>query len=150
MRTLIFVLSVVPAYLVARFLDDDFPDLTRERSLLSALGLFLWCTKWALASGVAAYLLLYALVGSPFSLRGQIALLATAAVLGGIGPVLLFDVAWFGGPLGVRMSVWPTLYRDMRPLFILCGVVFHLFYLAAFALVRDPREEATVKPFPSA
>ncbi len=144
-RTLLFSLSLVFAFIVALLFDDDFPELIRGKGLIHAVLVFGWFAKWAIMAGGLVFLALYRLVGSPFTMRKQVVVFLASLLLGSLGPLLLFDVSWHGGPIGAKMSVWPTLYRDMRPLFALCGVAFLGFYNLAFFIVpnRGPTEAAT-------
>jgi len=115
--------------------------LIRNSDALTAVWVFAWCAKWAILAGGLAYLTLYWFIGPPFTLRRQLVVVCSTILLAAVGPVLLFDVTWRGGPMGAEMSVWPTLYQDMRPLFALCGVVFLLFYNLAFFVFPSPESE---------
>ncbi|MBN2713703.1 MAG: hypothetical protein JXR97_14895 [Planctomycetes bacterium] len=131
-RTMFFSLSLIPAFLIALYLDDDFPVLARGRTLPQTIWLFLFMAKWAVLLGAVSYLLCYFLIHNPFTVRRHIALLLVTAFIGWVGPVTLFDVVWLGGPMGIPMSVFPCLYDDMWPLFALCAFAFYAFYCLAF------------------
>lgn len=140
-RASIFLVALVPAFLMALYYDNDFPVITHRLNLLQKFLAFLFLGKWAILLGAVSYLLCHYFIGSPFTLRRHFALMMVTFFLAWVSPVTMFDVWWYGGP-GAVMYVYPTLYGFIREEFALCSLFFYGFYCLGFVLFPDAGQQA--------
>lgn len=139
-RASVFLIALVPVFLMACYYDHDFPIITHSMNVFQRFFTFLYLGKWAVLLGAVSFLACHVLIGSPFAVRRQIALIVVTIFLGWVSPVTMFDVWWYGGPIGIIMYVYPTLYDYIWQEFALCSLFFYGFYCLSFVLFPEKRK----------